>query len=95
MSLIIRRSPEANFLIDLMMVRDGDRVVSILDASGTHIVPDVGSIVTAQDEDGYTYDARVETVLPDRRVYLRIAWPSRRRAIDVTGGHAITFRPLD
>jgi hypothetical protein len=78
-----------------MMVKDENRVVSILGSRGLpQVVPDLAAVVTAEDEDGYTYDAEVETLLPDRRVYLRVDWTSRRRAQDITDGFPINFRSV-
>lgn len=93
MEYTLQRSQSTNFIVDLMMVRDDNRIVSILGSSGPQVVPDVGAVVTAEDEDGNVYDARVETVLPDRRVYLRLDWTSRRRNQPLAGGFPVTYRP--
>lgn len=66
------------FTIDLNTVRDGNRVVSLVGFGGPQRVPKAGETATVVDEDGNAYDAAVETVLPDTRVYLRVKWASRR-----------------
>jgi hypothetical protein len=54
-------STHNNYLIDLMMVRDKNRVVSMVGAAGSQVVPHPGERVLAEDEDGNIYDARVES----------------------------------
>lgn len=66
------------FTIDLNTVRDGNRVVSLVGFRGPQRVPKAGETATVVDEDGNAYDATVETVLPDTRVYLRVKWASSR-----------------
>ena len=91
MSYTLQRSQPTNFIIDLMMVRNSNRVVSILGSAGPQVVPELGSIVITEDEDGNCYDSRVETILPDRRVYLRVDWATRRRSQRIADGYAINF----
>ena len=67
-----------NFPIDLNTVRDDNRVVSLVGLRGPQRVPTVGEIATVLDEDANAYDAAIEAVLPDGRVYLRVKWASRR-----------------
>ncbi len=66
------------FNIDLNSLRDGNRVVSLLGFTGPQRVPTAGENATVVDEDGYAYDAIVEAVLTDSRVYLRLNWESKR-----------------
>ena len=91
MRYAVETSSARNFAVDLMMVRDGDRVVSILGSNGPQLVPEPGAIVAAEDQDGYVYDALVESVLPDRRVYLRISWATRRRSLEIAYGFPVSF----
>jgi hypothetical protein len=37
----------------------------------------LGETVTAVDEDGSAYDATVESILADSRIYLRVNWITR------------------
>lgn len=67
-----------SYKIDLNAIRDGNRAVSLVGFRGPQVVPIVGQGVTAVDEDGSVYDATVEAVLPDSRVYLRVKWATRR-----------------
>ena len=66
------------FVIDLNNVRDGNRVVSLIGSDRPQRVPVPGDGAVVIDEDGNAYDALVETVLPDSRVYLRVKWQSKR-----------------
>jgi hypothetical protein len=66
------------FSIDLNALRDGNRVVSLVGFAGPQRVPSPGENATVVDEDGNAYDAIVETVLPDSRIYLRVKWASKR-----------------
>ncbi len=66
------------FVVDLNNVRDGNRVVSLVGFAGPQRVPKIGEGATVVDEDGNAYDATVETVLPDARIYLRVKWRSQR-----------------
>lgn len=66
------------FRIDLNSVRDDSRVVALMGLGRPQAVPRVGSTVAAVDEDGTFYDATVEAVLPDSRIYLRVLWATAR-----------------
>ena len=70
----------SEFSIDLNNVREGDRAVSLIGSDRPQRVPMPGDSAVVIDEDGSTYDAIVETVLPDSRVYLRVRWESKRPA---------------
>lgn len=71
------------FRIDLNSVRDDNRVVTLMGFSRPQLVPDPGDRAIAIDEDGAYYDAVVEAVLPDSRVYLRLKWASKRAGVSV------------
>lgn len=65
------------FEVDLNTVRDENRVVTLLeDVVGPG--PAVGNQVLARDEDLTVYDARVDEITADGRVYLRVIWSSAR-----------------
>lgn len=66
------------FEIDLNSVRDGNRAVAIVGFRRAQAVPRAGETVSAVDEDGNVYDAIVEGVLPDHRIYLKLKWATRR-----------------
>lgn len=70
-------APET-FRIDLNAVRDEDYVVALVGFRGAQRVPAVNEPAVALDHDGYAYSATVAAVLPDHRVYLRLAWETRR-----------------
>ncbi len=74
-----RWSPEW-FVVDLNAVRDDNLVVTLVGFTKPQRVPYPGEDAIAIDEDRNSYDAVVEAVLPDNRVYLRIDWATRRRA---------------
>lgn len=73
------RWSRTEFEIDLNSVRNGNSVVALLGFDRAQRVPSPGEVVTAIDEDESAYEATVETVLPDSRVYLRVNWASRQR----------------
>lgn len=66
------------FSIDLNSLREDNRVVAIVGFDGPQRVPEAGEMAIVVDEDGHAYDAIVERVLPDSRIYLRIKWESKR-----------------
>jgi hypothetical protein len=77
-----RRDAET-FRIDLNSVRDDNRVVTLVGFFRHQVVPDLGALVVAVDEDGAFYDAIVDAVLPDHRIYLRLKWESKRVGMDI------------
>jgi hypothetical protein len=72
------RSVRETFRIDLNSVDDGNRVVSLVGFLRPQVVPIPGEMASVEDEDGAFYDAVVESVLSDTRVYLRLNWKSKR-----------------
>jgi hypothetical protein len=66
------------FYVDLNGVHDGNRVVALVGFLGPQRVPNAGDVVTAIDNEGQSFDATVESVLPDNLVHLRLAWATRR-----------------
>jgi hypothetical protein len=72
------RSSHETFRIDLNSVHDDNRVVALMGFSRHQVVPELGDTVVAVDEDGAFYDAAVDAVLPDSRVYLLLNWASKR-----------------
>jgi hypothetical protein len=72
------RSTRDTFRIDLNSVHDDNRVVALMGFSRVQVVPEAGDTVVAVDEDGAFYDAAVDAVLPDSRLYLLLDWNSKR-----------------
>lgn len=70
-------SPEA-FRIDLNAIRDDNTAVAMVGFHHPQRVPVAGERVLAVDEDAGLYEAVVESVEPDHRVYLQIDWDTRR-----------------
>jgi hypothetical protein len=66
------------FEIDLNDVRDGNLVVTVPGLERPQAIPPVGAGVAVRDEDGYVYEAVVDEVLPDGRMYLRASWATQR-----------------
>jgi hypothetical protein len=62
----------------LNSVDDDNRVVSLVGFHRHQLVPMVGDAAVAVDEDGAFYDASVEAVLSDSRIYLRLNWATKR-----------------
>lgn len=58
---------------------DDNSVAALVGFRRPQLVPFIGDPATAIDEDGNSYDATVVAVLPDSRVYLRLAMSSRHR----------------
>lgn len=71
-------SSQEIFKIDLNSVRDDNRVVALMGYLRPQVVPHPGDMATAVDEDGSFYDAVVDAVLPESRVYLRVRWATKR-----------------
>lgn len=74
----IATKAKQTFRIDLNTVRDDNRVVALLEHPSLPVAPQPNSSVVAVDEDGAYYDATVESVLGDGRVYLRLIWATKR-----------------
>jgi hypothetical protein len=76
--------------VDLNAVHDGNRVGTIVGLFGAQLVPAMNERVVAQDNEGFAFDAFVESVLGDGRVYLRLALASRR---PMNRDYEFTYRP--
>jgi len=74
------------FKVDLNSIRDDNRAVALIGHPYVQLIPKSGDAAVAVDEDGAYYDATVDAVLEDGRVYLRLIWASKR-----TGN---TFSPV-
>ena len=91
------RMSHERFRIDLNSVQDDNRVVTLMGYFRPQVVPLPGEWATAVDEDGAYYDAEVEAVMPDHRVYLRVYWASKRPGtppLEVHGPPMWTAQPL-
>jgi hypothetical protein len=71
--------------IDLNDVSDGNLAASLVGLNRHQLVPDADARVQVQDEDGNTYLAVVESVLPNHLMFVRVNWASRRDASPVMG----------
>jgi hypothetical protein len=69
---------EQTFKVDLNSIRDDNCAVALLGHFYPQLVPQPNDIAVAMDEDGACYDATVESVLGDGRVYLRVIWATKR-----------------
>ena len=63
--------------VDLNDVTDGN-LTPLIFAGGRYIRP-LGGVVTVTDEDGFAYDAAVDS-LTDDLVFVRLFWDSKRRS---------------
>jgi hypothetical protein len=79
--------------VDLNAVHDGNRVGMVVGLFGPQRVPEAGSEVVAFDNEGNTYTATVESVLPDRRIYLRLKLETKRLLVGPLSYTAHGFRP--
>jgi hypothetical protein len=75
-----------SFKVDLNSLRDGNRLSALVGYFDAQLVPEPEDVAIAVDEDGACYDAVVESVVDNVRVYLRLNWASKR--------FGLTFPPV-